>query len=283
MKKNTRRQRKGSITTFRFVLFTGTVITFVLILLIVILGDQQFGPVHKVLLEGTGPLQKAMARISNPLHSVKKNYIDLLTVREEKERLWQELQECRTKTYANRGAVALNARLRKLLDFKESSNQPTITAQIIGKDPSLWFRSVIIDRGSSDGVGKGMPVVTGQGIVGQVYASSTDYSKVLLAIAPSSAIDVLLQGSRIRGILKGTGKNLYQLEYILKTAEVFVGDRVVTAGYGGMFPTGLPVGIVSKVTRNRRGMFLEIEVVPAVDFRTLENLLVIEREKKKFD
>ncbi|WP_446008767.1 rod shape-determining protein MreC [Candidatus Electrothrix sp.] len=283
MKKNTRRQRKGSITTFRFVLFTGTAITFVLILLIVILGDQQFGPVHKVILEGVGPLQKTMASISNSLHSVKKNYIDLLTVREEKERLWQELQECRTKAYANRGAVALNARLRKLLDFKESSNQPTITAQIIGKDPSLWFRSVIIDRGSSDGVRKGMPVVTGEGIVGQVYASSTDYSKVLLAIAPSSAIDVLLQGSRIRGILKGTGKNLYQLEYILKTAEVFVGDRVVTAGYGGMFPTGLPVGIVSKVTRNRRGMFLEIEVVPAVDFRTLENLLVIEREKKNFE
>ncbi len=283
MKKNTRRQGKGSIKTFHFFLLSGTAITFVLILLIIILGDQQFGPVHKVIFEGVGPLQKAVAKVSGSLHSVKKNYIDLLTVREEKERLWRELQECRTKAYANRGAVALNARLRKLLDFKESSNQPTITAQIIGKDPSLWFRSVIIDRGSSDGVDKGMPVVTGEGIVGQVYASSTDYSKILLAIAPSSAIDVLLQGSRIRGILKGTGKNLYRLEYILKTAEVFVGDRVVTAGYGGMFPTGLPVGIVSNVTRNRRGMFLEIEVVPAVDFRTLENLLVIEREKKKFN
>ncbi|MCI5158908.1 MAG: rod shape-determining protein MreC, partial [Candidatus Electrothrix sp. AUS1_2] len=243
----------------------------------------QFGTVHKVIFEGAGPLQKGMARISRSIHSVKRKYIDLLTVREEKERLWRELQECRTTAYANRGAVALNARLRKLLDFKESSNQPTITAQIIGKDPSLWFRSVIIDRGTGDGVGKGMPVVTGEGIVGQVYASSSDYSKVLLAIAPSSAIDVLLQDSRIRGILKGTGANLYHLDYILKTAEVFVGDRVVTAGYGGMFPTGLPVGIVSKVTRNRRGMFLEIEVVPAVDFRTLENLLVIEREKKEFN
>lgn len=283
MKKNSRRQSKSSIKTFRFFLLIGTVITFILILLIVILGDQQFGPVHKVIFEGVGPLQKGMAKISRSVHSVKKNYIDLLTVREEKERLWRELQECRTTAYANRGAVALNARLRKLLDFKESSSQPTITAQIIGKDPSLWFRSVIIDRGSSDGVSKGMPVVTGEGIVGQVYASSNDYSKVLLAIAPSSAIDVLLQGSRIRGILKGTGKNLYKLEYILKTAEVFIGDRVVTAGYGGMFPAELPVGIVSNVTKNRRGMFLEIEVDPAVDFRTLENLLVIERKKKMFN
>jgi rod shape-determining protein MreC len=127
-----------------------------------------------------------------------------------------------------------------------------------------------------------MPVVTGEGIVGQVYAASTGYSKVLLAIAPSSAIDVLLQDSRVRGILKGTGGDVYRLEYILKTIEVAEGDRVVTAGYGGMFPTGLPVGIVSDVTRKRRGMFLEIEVVPAVDFRTLENLLVIEREKKEF-
>ena len=283
MKKNSRRQGKSSIKKFRFFLLTGTVTTFVLILLIVILGDQQFGPVHKVLFEGIGPLQKGMAEISRSIHSVKKKYIDLLTVREEKERLWRELQECRTTAYANRGAVALNARLRKLLDFKESSNQPTITAQIIGKDTSPWFRSVIIDRGSSDGVDKGMPVVTGEGIVGQVYASSNDYSKVLLAISPSSAIDVLLQGSRIRGILKGTGKNLYRLEYILKTAEVFAGDRVVTAGYGGMFPTELPVGKVAKVTRNRRGMFLEIEVVPAVDFRTLENLLIIERKKKQFN
>ncbi|MCI5138603.1 MAG: hypothetical protein D3922_09370 [Candidatus Electrothrix sp. AR1] len=133
MKKNSRRQGKGSIKTFRFVLFTGTGITFALILLIIILGDQQFGPVHKVILEGAGPLQKAVAKISDSVHSVKRKYIDLLTVREEKERLWRELQECRTTAYANRGAVALNARLRKLLDFKESSNQPTITAQIIGK------------------------------------------------------------------------------------------------------------------------------------------------------
>jgi rod shape-determining protein MreC len=282
MKRNSHRKGKNGFETFRFVVFCGVALTVTLVLLVIIFGDQQFGPVHKLLFEGVGPLQKSVAGITDSLHSVKKKYIDLLTVREEKERLWQELQECRATAYANRGAVALNARLRKLLDFKQSSGQPTITARIIGKDPSLWFRSVIIDRGLSDGVDKGMPVVTGEGIVGQVYASSTDYSKVLLAIAPSSAIDVLLQGSRVRGILKGTGKNVYNLEYILKKIEVSEGDRVVTAGYGGMFPTGLPVGMVSKVTRKRRGMFLKIEVVPAVDFKTLENLLVIEREKKEF-
>jgi rod shape-determining protein MreC len=124
-----------------------------------------------------------------------------------------------------------------------------------------------------------MPVVTGDGIVGQIYSASPNYAKVLLSIAPSSALDVLLQESRVRGILKGTGGKNYRLEYVLKTVEVNEGDHVVTAGYGGLFPTGLPVGVVSRVVKKRRGMFLEIEVTPAVDFDTLEDLLVLQLER----
>jgi|UniRef100_UPI0040561413 rod shape-determining protein MreC len=277
-----RRQKDDGSGGFRIVLLGGTALTFLLIFLVFIFGSQEFGPMYKLLLDVVGPLQKGAVKAVSPFHSFKEKYLDLLTVREEKERLLEELQKCRNAAYANRGAVALNAKLRKLLDFKESSGLPTVTARIVGKDPSLWFRSVIIDRGLSDGVDKGMPVVSGEGIVGQVYAASANYAKVLLAIAPSSAIDVLLQDSRARGILKGTGGSTYRLEYVLKTVEVAKGDHVVTAGYGGIFPPGLPVGIVSEVTRNRRGMFLEIEVTPAADFSTLENLLVIEQKAKEF-
>ncbi|CAK8717419.1 MAG: rod shape-determining protein MreC [Candidatus Electronema aureum] len=283
MQRNNRnKKQKDGSEGFRPVLLGGAVLTLLLIFLVFIFGSQEFGPVYKLVLDATGPLQKGASQFAVPFRSMREKYLDLLTVREEKERLLQELQKCRTAAYANRGAVALNARLRKLLEFKESSGLPTVTARIVGKDPSPWFRSVIIDRGLSDGVDKGMPVVTGEGIVGQVYAASANYAKVLLTISPSSAIDVLLQDSRVRGILKGTGGSTYRLEYVLKTIEVAKGDHVVTAGYGGMFPPGLPVGIVSEVTRNRRGMFLEIEVVPAVDFSTLENLLVIEQKKKEF-
>ena len=281
MQRNNRKRQNG-FEAFRLALFGGAVLTILLIFLVIIFGNQEFGPLHKLLLDAAGPLQKGASGIIAPVHSIKEKYLDLLTVREEKERLWQELQKCRAAAYANRGAIALNARLHKLLDFKDSFDLPTVTSRIIGKDPSLWFRSIIIDRGLSDGVDKGMPVVSGEGIVGQVYAASTDYAKVLLAIAPSSAIDVLLQDSRVRGILKGTGTNTYSLEYILKTVKVSKGDRVVTAGYGGIFPSDLPVGTVSEVIRKRRGMFLEIKVVPAVDFGTLENLLVIEQKKKDF-
>ncbi|HDK43924.1 MAG TPA: rod shape-determining protein MreC [Desulfobacteraceae bacterium] len=154
-----------------------------------------------------------------------------------------------------------------------------VSAQVIGKDPSLWFRTVVIDRGTSDGVMKGMPVVTDSGIVGQIFSVSPNYAKVLLAIAPSSALDVLLQKSRVRGILKGTGSLTCKLDYVLKTVDVEKGDYIVTAGYGGIFPTGLPVGVVTKVVKKPRGMFQEIEVSPAVDFLTLENVQILELER----
>ncbi|MEA2116164.1 MAG: rod shape-determining protein MreC [Thermodesulfobacteriota bacterium] len=279
MRKKSTRKRASRFRTFRLVLLGGVLLTVGLIFLVFVFGNQEVGPIHKLLLETAGPVQKVVSKATAPFHSLKKEYLDLLSVREDKEQLRHELQECRAAVFKNREAMATNARLRKLLDFKESSGLPTVAAQVIGKDPSLWFRSVIIDRGSSDGVVKGMPVVTGDGIVGQIYSTSPSYAKVLLSIAPSSALDVLLQESRVRGILKGTGDNTYRLEYVLKTVEISEGDHVVTAGYGGLFPTGLPVGVVSRVIKKRLGTFLDIEVTPAVDFETLEGLLVIEQER----
>jgi len=261
----------------RFVLLVGVLLTMALIFLVSTLGSQKFGPLHKLLFESVGPVQRVVTRTAGFFLGLKQDYLDLLDVRKTNERLWKELRECRAAVYKSREAVATNARLRRLLAFRDSTDVPMIAASIIGKDPALWFRSVVIDRGSNDGVTKGLPVVSEDGIVGQVFAASPDYSKVLLAIAPSSALDVILQKSRVRGILKGTGTLRYRLDYILKTVDVQEGDQVVTAGYGGLFPTGLPVGVVSRVRKKRRGMFLYIEVTPAVDFTTLEDLLVIER------
>lgn len=279
MRKTSSRKRTSRFRSFRLVVLLGFLLTMVFIFLISVLGSQRFGPLHKLLLESAGPVQKIITRSTSSLRFLKQEYVGLLSVREENERLWTELRECRTAAFKNREALATNTRLRKLLGFKEGNGLPAVACRIIGKDPSLWFRSVIIDRGNSDGVEKGMAVVTGDGVVGQVFAAGPNYAKVLLAIAPSSAIDVLLQKSRVRGILKGDGSLAYRLEYILKTVDVAEGDLVVTAGYGGLFPTGLPVGVVSKVIRKRRGMFQEIEVTPAVDYTTLEDLLVIEQER----
>lgn len=280
-KKIPRKRSNGRLRPFRVILLAGLLLTLALIFLVSTLGSRQFGPLHKLVLEAVGPLQKIVSTAVSYVETFKSEYLDILQdsirLREENKRLVQQLQENEAILNKSREAMATNASLRKLLEFRNTFSQPTITATIIGKDPSPLFRSVIIDQGSNSGITKGSPVVNNDGVVGQIFAITPNYSKVLLAIAPSSAIDVLLQKSRVRGILKGDGTLTYRLEYILKTAEVEEGDHVVTAGYGGVFPTGLPVGVVSKIIRKPRGMFHEIEVSPLVDYQRLENLLILPR------
>ncbi|MHB1350048.1 MAG: rod shape-determining protein MreC [Desulfobulbaceae bacterium] len=278
MRKKGNGKRNGSGRSLKIILLSGILLPLVLIFLVSTLGSQKFGTLHRLVAEVTGPVQLAVARGIDSFNTFRKDYLQLFTIRDENKRLWKELQECRDAANRNREALATNTRLRKLLQFKESTDLPAVAARIVGKDPSLWFRSVVIDRGENDGVAKGMPVMSGDGVVGQVFAVSPNFAKVLLAISPSSAIDVLLQKSRVRGILKGAGSLTCKLDYVLKTVDVQEGDQVVTAGYGGLFPTGMPVGVVSRVVKQRRGMFLEIEVTPTVDFLTLEDVLVIQQE-----
>jgi len=282
MRKKTIRKRSSRFRLFRIVFLAGFLLTLTLIFLVSTLGTQKFGSMHKLVMEAVGPFQKMVAVTGSSLSSFADEYLDVfqnsLRLREENKLLLMQLQENEILLNKSREAMATNASFRRLLEFRDGLTRPVVAATVIGKDPSVWFRSVIIDQGSKSGIVKGNPVVNSEGIVGQIFTTSPNYSKVLLAIAPSSAIDVLLQKSRVRGILKGTGTLTYRLEYILKTVEVEEGDYVVTAGYGGIFPTGLPVGVVSKVIKKPRGMFHEIEVTPAVDYQTLEYLLVIEQQ-----
>ena len=166
--------------------------------------------------------------------------------------------------------------------MKESLPTPSISADIIGVDSSLWTHTLIINRGGQDGLKNGMPVINADGIVGQVVDTSPHYAKILLAIDPNSAIDVLIQRSRMQGILKGTGEG-FELEYVLKNADVEEGDVAVTSGFGDLFPKGLMAGVVSKIVKSKRGMFQKIAVTPAVDFQKLETVIVLLAESSLLD
>jgi rod shape-determining protein MreC len=259
----------------RFFLLLGCLLIAILILIVSIAGRKEFTVVHKFGLEVIGPFQTGISKVSNYAGSLKEKYLDILSIKEENEQLKQELLQYKSANIEYREALATNVRLKKLLELKESLPPPTLTAEIIGKDPSLWFRTLTINRGSSDGVQKGMPVVTVEGVVGQVLTSSPNYSKVLLATDPNSAVDVITQKTRVHGIVKGLGRNAFGLNYVLKSAVVEKGDFILTSGFGGVFPKGLIVGTVSEITKSRRGMFQKIEIEPVVDFSQLEHLIII--------
>lgn len=256
-----------------FLLF-GLLFTLVLILIVSTVGRQEFNAPHKFALEVLGTTQYGITRMTGGIGKFFRDYTELVNVREENSRLREELQKHKVVNNEYREAVATNVRLAKLLEMKESLPAPTLTAEVIGMDPSQWFKTVIIDRGSSEGVQTGMPAVTVEGVVGQVINTSPNYAKILLAIDPNSALDALVQKSRVQGIVKGNGAS-YHMHYVLKNCDVQQGDRIVTSGIGGVFPKGLLIGTVSSVEKSKRGLFQKIEIAPATDFSQLEHLVII--------
>lgn len=260
---------RGTRLFLLFFLFVG--------LLLLLLGSgrgSRFGVFHQATLEALGPLQGAFTRISISTIRLKDRYITLWHLQEENDQLRKELATYHALLDEYREAYSRNRFLETELKFKKQETFPALMARVVGKDPSFWFQTLIVDRGENDGVVTGMVARNSLGVVGQVVQVSDNYSKILLANAPSSAIDAIVQKSRVRGILKGVGEQGYIMQYVLKNGDVKEGDNIVTAGIGGVFPPGIPLGTVSMVRSKRRGMFLEIEVKPAVDFARLEFLYI---------
>ncbi len=261
----------------------GIIITVLLMIIVATVGRSHFNAPQKFGLDVVGKGQYVVTRIMGGVTNIWSSYIALWGVRHENKLLRTELDKSILSNQEYREAMAENIRLHKLLGFKDSLKVPTITTQIIGRDPSLWFHTLTIDRGTSDGIEKGMPVVTVEGVVGQILETSRTTSKVLLAHDQNSAVNALIQKNRVQGIMKGRGSQDYRLQYILKNADVASGDIIVTSGLGGSFPKGIPIGTVSKVTKSKRGMFQNIEARPTVNFSQLEYLIVILKQNSLVD
>lgn len=168
-----------------------------------------------------------------------------------------------------------NKRLRSFLEFKKKTTSRVVAAEVVGRDPSAWFKTVVIDKGKSDSVRQGMPVVVAHGVAGQVMSASSYYAKVLLITDRNSSVDALVQRSRARGIIKGSSNDRCVFQYVLRKNDVKVGDTVITSGLDGVYPKGLRVGRVSGVVRRNAGMFQRVEVTPYVDFEKLEEVMVV--------
>jgi rod shape-determining protein MreC len=241
----------------------------------------RFGTLHQLTLDFIGPMQSVVTRTVAGVAAVKDDYIALLNVRAENKRLQALVDKYLKELGEYREGYSTNLYLEELLEFKEKLSFQPLAARVIGKEPTYWYQTIVVDRGRKDDVLEGMIVLAPSGVVGQVIHTGEHYSKILLANAPSSAVDAMIQKNRIRGILKGAGERGYVLHYVLKNVDVEEGDYIVTAGIGGVFPAGIPLGRVSKIHKKQRGMFQEIEVQPHVDFQKLEFVFIDPTDRRK--
>ena len=221
------------------------------------------------------PFQETIAQSIQFLKNIWGHYFFLVSVAKENDNLKKAINYAIDKNNKYREIEISNFRLRNLLNFRKTMTNQVLVAEVVGQDPSPWFKTIIIDKGKSDGVEKSLPVVVPEGIAGQVIDISYNYSKVLLIIDQNSAVDALVQRTRARGLIKGQSDGKCLFKYVLRKHDIKVGDTVISSGLDGVFPKGLRLGYVSEIVKRNSGIFQEVAVTPYIDFEKLEEVLVV--------
>ena len=269
---------RGFFLSRRFGLPAFIVLLLLFALVLMSLRAKQRGGVEffdALLMEICSPFQKAATLVVKTNQGATRQYVFLVNLEKENRVLKQKIAELQEENHQMKEMKLTNERMRQLLKFREKNSPSMIGAEVIGQDPSSWFKSVTIDKGEGDGVKKGMAVISATGVIGQVLKTAPHYATVLLVTDYNSAIDCIVQRTRAKAIVEGIGENRCQLKYLLRADEAAVGDVVVTSGLGGNFPKGLMVGEIKKIDKRGHGVFQYAELVPSVDLTQLEEVFVI--------
>jgi len=240
-------------------------------------GPRELPPWAGPILDATVPLQKAIAFPIDFVRHTWGHYADLVAVSERNEALKQRIAALEEQNLQLREALVAGGRLARIAEMRADFEVPMLPAQLVGSDVSAFFRSVLVDRGRSQGVLSGMPVISEEGVVGLVTATSERAARATLLLDRQTAIDGTVQRSRTRGIVRGRGSELVDFEFVARGGDVEVGDVVITSGLDGVYPKGLRVGIVTTVSEGDSGLLRTATLAPAVDFGRLEQAFVILR------
>ena len=226
------------------------------------------------------PFERGLVWAQNGSRNLWHNYFFLRGVRAENRQLKEQIEQMRLEQVRLSEDATQAHRLQSLLAFKEQFIAKTVPAQVIGSSGSDLSRSIYIDKGSNDGMAQDMAVITAGGIVGKVLRVYPSTSLVLMINDQSSGVGVLLEKSRLQGVLRGTPNGELTLERVMSDEQVAAGETVLSSGGDRIFPKGFPVGTVSKVSPGRE-MFLSIKVKAAADLSRLEEVLVVTEKQER--
>jgi rod shape-determining protein MreC len=205
-----------------------------------------------------------------------RDFAELRRLRQENDRIHKEMVELQLQVSKMQMTESDNARMREVLKLKPPEQRMTRMARVVAQDASTWNATFLIGLGREDGLSPDSPLVTPQGVVGRVMDVFPTRARVLLLVAPSSHVAVVDVRSQVRGVVVGTGGPRLKMEFVSAAADVEVGDKIVSSGMGGVFPRGYPVGTVVKKGLANNGLNLELELVPAVDFGSVDYVFVLQ-------
>src|ERR671912_2782885 len=219
-------------------------------------------------------VQRGAAGLTGSIRDAWSGYGNLRGVRAENAALRRQLGELQVQFQQERAGAERARQLERLLGFKQELQVETVPASVIGASASLEFRGITIDRGATTGVTANMAVIAPTGLVGRVVTPTQHASKIQLLIDRNAAAGALVERSRAQGIVIGENKDTLRMDFVVATADVKVGDTIVTSGVDGIYPKGFVIGTVDQVDGGN-GIYKAIRVRPSVEFSRLEEVLVV--------
>jgi rod shape-determining protein MreC len=229
-------------------------------------------------------VQRAASTVIASVQNGWKGYFALQGVREENERLRHDIGQLQIRLQEERALASQSRSLQQVLELREIVRLATTAASVIAGGADVNFRTITIDKGTRDGLRPDMAVIAPAGVVGRVIMPSARAAKVQLLIDRNAAAGAIVARSRAQGVIMGTGTDRLRMEYVSSAADVKVGDEVVTSGIDGIYPAavgeagaypkGFVIGQIESIERSA-GTFSSIIVRPAVEFSSLETVLVV--------
>jgi rod shape-determining protein MreC len=219
-------------------------------------------------------VQRALSGGVSGIRGVWGSYVGLRHARTENEELKRQLSTLQIALQEQRALAERTRGLEKLLEMRENLPLKTAAAEIIGAAATPDFRTVTIDKGSSSGLQTDMAVIAPAGVVGRIVVPSARSAKVQLLIDRNAAAGALVERSRAQGVVVGSGEGLLQMDYVSEVSDIVTGDVVVTSGIDGIYPKGFVIGRIESVEKSG-GAYRRITTRPSVDFRSIEEVLVV--------
>ncbi len=235
----------------------------------------------------SAPGQTIVSDVIGTAASLWNSYVYLVETEKQNQQMRNERKELLNIVRTNSQALQDNARLQRLLEFKEGqADISTISARIISRDTSPFFRvlRLVLDVGEKDSVKKGMPVLTHQGLVGKVQRVSDQFCDVMLITDSRSSLGAMVAGKSISGTLNGNGDDVSYLatfQYPFQKADIETDDLLITTGHEQIFPKGIVLGRIASAKPRISQKQQELLVVPAVDLSNLEEVLIVTNYRRQ--
>lgn len=254
---------------------------FVIPLLFVLQHPRLSGPIHEISLSLLKPVLIAGDAATQFLFDAQDGFSRLWSTFRNQGIYEARIAELEARVLKLSEAEKENERMRKLLDFRNTVPGKNVAARVIGWDPSPWRKTMVIDKGTNQGVKRDMAVIVPEGLVGRVIEAAPSVSRVLLITDPDSRISAITDKSRAQGIVAGDGSPRTMMNYLELDSGVAVDEIVITAGTSGIFPKDIRIGKIVSVTRNSSGLHMDAKIEPFVKFSKLEEVLCIASSREK--